>query len=137
MATPDGRLAEQSLSPGMSPSSLSLGANASVGRILDALDPIDLKDFPILGILDLKLPGGHKGNQEADATMINSILKRFLTVGGSGLQINIVSPEELKKAIKNPDSYSDLVVRISGYSAYFTQLPEEVQKEVMERTLAS
>ncbi|MBW2058669.1 MAG: hypothetical protein JRH07_00075 [Deltaproteobacteria bacterium] len=50
------------------------------------------------------------------------------------IQFNAVSTETLRDAQKNPDRYSDLVVRVAGYSAYFTQLPRELQDQVIART---
>lgn len=136
IATPDGRKAGQSLSPGMSPSILSLGEKCSVSQILSSLEPLELKDYPIVGILDLKLPCSCNPANERDGGVIASIISRFIASGGSGLQINAVNRETLKNALMEPESYSGLAVRISGYSAYFTKLPETVQQEIIERTVA-
>ena len=50
------------------------------------------------------------------------------------IQFNVVSSDTLKDAQRHPDKYSDLVVRVAGYSAYFTQLTEELQDQVIART---
>ena len=50
------------------------------------------------------------------------------------MQFNVVSPEMLLKAQENPQQYRDLVVRVAGYSAYFTQLNHAIQDEVIART---
>jgi len=50
------------------------------------------------------------------------------------VQFNVVSKEMLLKARQNPAQYRDLVVRVAGYSAYFTQLSDAVQDEVIART---
>jgi len=50
------------------------------------------------------------------------------------VQFNVVSKEMLLKAQKNPAHYRDLVVRVAGYSAYFTQLNSAMQDEVIART---
>ena len=50
------------------------------------------------------------------------------------MQINVVDKETLIKAKENPENYSDLVVRIGGYSDYFTKIPEKMQDEVILRT---
>ena len=49
-------------------------------------------------------------------------------------QINVVDSEILKKAQIKPDKYKNLVVRVSGYSAYFVNLDKELQNEIIMRT---
>jgi len=51
--------------------------------------------------------------------------------------MNYVNPDVLLEARKHPQQHPDLVVRVSGYSAYFNTLPEAVQDEVIERTLVT
>ena len=50
------------------------------------------------------------------------------------MQFNIVSKETLLDAQARPEEYADLLVRVAGYSAYFTQLSREVQQDIIERT---
>jgi len=50
------------------------------------------------------------------------------------IQFNVVSNEILRDAQKNPEKYQDLVVRVAGYSAYFVELPKEVQDDIIKRT---
>ncbi len=45
-----------------------------------------------------------------------------------------MSYEDLIDARKNPDKYPELLVRVSGYSAYFNDLNEEMKKEIITRT---
>jgi formate C-acetyltransferase len=46
----------------------------------------------------------------------------------------VLSKETLEDAQRNPEKYSDLVVRVAGYSAYFLHLPKEVQDDIIRRT---
>ena len=55
-------------------------------------------------------------------------------MGGYHVQFNVVSNETLKDAQKHPENYGDLLVRVAGYSAYFTRLTEGIQDEVINRT---
>lgn len=71
----------------------------------------------------------------------NSGLRRFVALidqyfanGGSQLQFNVVSKKTLLEAQKNPEKFSDLLVRVAGYSAFFTQLSADVQQDIIERT---
>jgi pyruvate-formate lyase len=63
-----------------------------------------------------------------------SIIDKYFQTGGSQMQFNIVNAETLIEAQKNPEEYSDLIVRVAGYSAYFTQLSKDVQLDIIERT---
>jgi len=63
------------------------------------------------------------------------VLARFLAVRGSVLQMNAVSPDQLREAKLHPERHPDLVVRVSAYSAYYTTLPAAVQDEILARTV--
>ena len=53
---------------------------------------------------------------------------------GWHVQYNIVSRETLLKAREEPQNYRDLVVRVAGYSAFFTALSPEAQDDIIART---
>ena len=72
----------------------------------------------------------NKGGLERFAGLID----QYFADGGMQIQFNIVSKETLREAQKHPDEYSDLLVRVAGYSAYFTQLSKDVQEDIIERT---
>ena len=130
-ATPDGRKAGEHLSQSMSPSTLSLGQQSDIGSLLNILEPLDLKQYPVAAVLDLKLPVTRAGQP----AFIVPIIKRFLENGGSVLQLNVVDPDILLDARQHPGKHPDLVVRVSGFSARFNALPGETQEEVIHRTL--
>lgn len=62
-----------------------------------------------------------------------ALIKNFIREGGFQTQINVVDRETLVAADKNPDAYPDLVVRIGGYTDYFSRLSEGMRKEVLLR----
>ncbi|MDD3947679.1 MAG: pyruvate formate lyase family protein, partial [Clostridia bacterium] len=62
-----------------------------------------------------------------------SFLKGYIANGGTALQINILNPEVLKDAQRNPQDYRHLLVRITGYNAYFTSIGKELQDEIIAR----
>jgi formate C-acetyltransferase len=131
-ATPDGRRAGEPLSPGMGPSAFALAGNSTVGSVLAAIEPIDLAAYPVAAVLDLKLPWADTG---LEPDIIESVIRRFLDVSGSVLQFNVVDPAVLQDAREHPEMHRDLVVRVSGYSARFTTLPEQIQDEIIQRQL--
>ena len=70
---------------------------------------------------------------EDDLYKLASVIKTYLTNGGKHIQFNVVERETLEAAQKEPDKYRDLIVRVAGYSAYFTLLTPLIQQEVMDR----
>jgi len=58
----------------------------------------------------------------------------FMSHGGSHIQYNMVDTNELRDAKINPENHSDLIVRIGGFSAYFTQLSSDIQDDVINRS---
>ena len=55
-------------------------------------------------------------------------------MGGMQMQMNVVSSDTLREAMADPDSYKNLLVRISGYNAYFVTLNRDMQIELIERS---
>ncbi len=49
------------------------------------------------------------------------------------MQFNVVTTETLRDAMEHPENYRNLMVRISGYNAYFVELNREMQIELIER----
>ena len=49
------------------------------------------------------------------------------------MQFNVTSTQTLKDAMAKPEKYGDLLVRISGYNAYFVELNRDIQLELVER----
>jgi len=62
-----------------------------------------------------------------------SYVKTYFDMGGMQMQFNVVNSETLKDAMANPDAYRQLMVRISGYNAYFVMLNRDIQIELIER----
>lgn len=132
MATPDGRKAKTPLAEGASPASGTdrLGPTAvisSVGKL-----PTD----KILGgvLLNQKLNPSTLDNLR-DREKLMMMLRTFFEVHkGWHVQYNIVSRETLLDAKAHPDKYRDLVVRVAGYSAFFTALSPDAQDDIIART---
>ncbi|OQY02677.1 MAG: hypothetical protein B6I20_06740 [Bacteroidetes bacterium 4572_117] len=62
-----------------------------------------------------------------------AFLKGYVENGGTALQINILDPDMLKDAQKHPQNYRHLLVRVTGYNAYFTAIGRELQDEIIAR----
>jgi formate C-acetyltransferase len=63
-----------------------------------------------------------------------SLVKVYLTNGGKHIQFNVVDNKVLCAAQEKPQDYRDLIVRVAGYSTYFTLLTKPVQDEIIKRT---
>ena len=62
-----------------------------------------------------------------------AFLRGYAHNGGTALQVNMLDPDMLKDAQKHPQNYRHLLVRITGYNAYFTAIGKELQNEVIAR----
>lgn len=132
MATPDGRKAKTPLAEGASPASGTdhLGPTAVIGSVGK------LPTGSILGgvLLNQKLNPATLDNDN-DRQKLMALLRTFFEDHqGWHIQYNIVSRETLIAAKKRPDQYRDLVVRVAGYSAFFTALSPDAQEDIIART---
>ena len=66
---------------------------------------------------------------------LSQLYSTFLKNGGMQLQINYLSQEDLIKAQKNPENYQNLIVRVTGYSGYFTRFDTDLQNDIIRRTV--
>ena len=64
---------------------------------------------------------------------LGQALRICLDRGGMQLQVSVVSKEQLREAPKQPERYRDLMVRITGYSSYFTEMDAVAQEEFIRR----
>lgn len=62
-----------------------------------------------------------------------AFLKGYAENGGTCLQVNMLDPDMPRDAQKHPQDYRHLLVRITGYNAYFTSVGKELQNEVIAR----
>ena len=66
-------------------------------------------------------------------TKFKAFLKAYAQNGGTALQINILDAEMLRDAQRHPENYRNLLVRVTGYNAYFTSIGKELQDEIIAR----
>ena len=70
---------------------------------------------------------------DEDLTKLAGVIKTFLVNGAKHIQFNVVDKEEMIDAKEHPEEHPELIVRVAGYSAYFTRLTPGIQDEVIER----
>lgn len=71
---------------------------------------------------------------EEDKQKLVDFIRGYFSMGGMHIQFNVLTSEKLKDAQKHPEQYRGLVVRVAGYSAFFVELDEEIQNEIIART---
>jgi len=82
--------------------------------------------------LNLKIhPTSLQGDE--GITKLENLTKTYFEQGGMEVQYNVVDGETLRKAQKHPENYHNLVVRIAGFSAYFVDMTEEMQNDIISR----
>ncbi|MBR2431584.1 MAG: hypothetical protein IKB23_01585, partial [Clostridia bacterium] len=129
-ATPDGRRAGERLSYGIAASDIAKGKTLT--SVLNSSACIANDRFADGNPLMIRINKSEVEGENGDM-ILRSLISSYFENGGFHIQCNIVDAETLKDAQKNPDEYSDLTVRISGYSARFTTLSEAVQNALIER----
>jgi formate C-acetyltransferase len=65
---------------------------------------------------------------------LRAVIEAYFREGGQQLQISIASSEDMRAAQQNPDAYGWLIVRVGGFSAYFTQLDKRWQDDMIARS---
>jgi formate C-acetyltransferase len=130
-ATPDGRESGTALADAASPAQ-GRDVNGPTAVFLSC-GCYDQTRFMDGMALNLRIHPSAVNNDEGVEKLAN-LTKTYFDSGGIEVQYNIVSTDTLKKAQGNPDEYRDLIVRIAGYSAYFIELPEDEQNDIISRT---
>jgi len=131
-ATPDGRKAWTPLAEGCSPSrGVDVCGPTAVFNSVAKLPTADIFGGVLLNqkLSPLTLEG-----EEARDRLIALVRTFFDELGGWHVQYNIVSRETLLDAKAHPEKHRDLVVRVAGYSAFFNDLAEDQQDDIIART---
>ena len=63
------------------------------------------------------------------------VIREYVQHDGQHIQINVVDDKTLRAAQKNPENYRNILVRVAGYMAYFTELDKSVQDAIIARTV--
>jgi formate C-acetyltransferase len=92
---------------------------------------IDL--FTAGSLINMKLDPSIVRDERGIQSFMN-LIKGWYDLGLYQIQFNVVSPETLRDAQKHPENYREMLVRVSGYSAYFVELDKRVQDDIISRT---
>ena len=129
-ALPSGRRAFKAFTPGLTPSP------EATNNILDNLSDVSGLDPESMDnniAYNVKFVPSASRTHAQTVGEIAAYVRAFFQKGGMQMQLNIVSSAVLKDAVLHPENYRDLLVRISGYNAYFITLNSQMQQELIER----
>ncbi len=129
-ALPSGRLAGKAFTPGLTPEPHASKNILSNLRDVAGLDPKNMNNNIAFNVKVVPAPGE---SHERTVDTLTSYAKAYCDMGGMQMQLNVVSSETLKDAMIHPENHQNLMVRISGYNAYFVSLNRNMQTELVER----
>jgi formate C-acetyltransferase len=131
--TPDGRRKGEPFGPGANP----MHGRDSHGWLASCLSVAKLpyKDAQdgISYTVSVAPQKAHLSSEE----LVDAAVKAFGTYfdsGGFHMNLNIVDKATLEDAMKHPDKYPQLTIRVSGYAVNFVRLTREQQQDVISRT---
>ncbi len=130
-ATPDGRPAGFPLGDGSGPAQ----GREMEGPTTSLLSSTCWDHTRFIGGIAVNMKFSASMLGDAAAGMLTDLARIYLERGGFELQINVTDNRILEDARLHPENYRDLVVRIGGYSDYFTRLSATMQEEVIQRTV--
>ncbi len=130
-ATPDGRLAREPISDAASP---------TYGRdkrgptcTVKSISKPDYSRVACGTVLNQKFsPDMFRG--EKNIKRLAALVRIYFKHGGQEIQINSISRSVLMDAMEHPENYEGLIVRVSGFSAYYTKLDRSIQLDILNRT---
>jgi len=129
-ALPSGRLAGEPLADGASPGTgKDLKGPTAVLKSLGKVDNVE-----VLGSIVLNMRIDPAAVQGGDVSRLAALIRAFIDQKIYHININIVSSDTLRAAQKEPEKHRDLVVKVAGYNAFFTQLNEPLQNQIIART---
>ncbi len=129
-ATPDGRLANQPLSEGISPvQGMDTNGPTAVLKSASKIDHTRTGGT----LLNQKFTPSFFDDEES-YPKLTALIRTYFRMNGHHIQFNVVSAETLRQAKKYPEKHRDLIVRVAGYSDYFNDLGEDLQNEIIIRT---
>lgn len=126
-ALPNGREANVPFASGITPSSSTM---ASLTECLNSVASLGYDYIPGGEALNIKFTNI---KDTKDAEKMGDFIESYFMKGGQQIQFNIMSHSLLCDAKKNPDNHKDLLVRVSGYSAYFNDLNDAMKDELITR----
>jgi len=134
-ATPNGRHAHAPVSHGPNPEpGFNQGSRGTPTQMAVAVAAVQ-SGYGNTAPLQLDLDPGLAHGQEG-VSKIEALLRGYFNLGGTLININVLNKEQILEAHKDPSQYPDLIVRVTGFSAYFANLSQELRQVVVDRIVS-
>jgi formate C-acetyltransferase len=132
-ATPNGRRAGAAISHGANPDPgfRRDGAPTALAVAVAAVQPKFGNTSPVQIDLD---PGFT--NMQAGVEKVAALIRGHMDLGGTQVNINVMNKAQILEAHKDPSKFPDLIVRVTGFSAYFASLSPEMRQFVVDRIVS-
>lgn len=130
-ATPDGRYAGDVTADGTHSPQQGTDVEGPTAVIKSA-SKIDQTEY-LCALLNMKFHPSALRTID-DLRKLGMLIRTYFALGGKHVQFNVVDRQTLLEAQLYPEKYPELIVRVAGYSAYFTQLSKPVQDDIIKRT---
>jgi formate C-acetyltransferase len=130
-ALPNGRVYPKPLADCISPSQ-GMDRNGPTA-VIKSVSKLPTHRFAMGGVLNLRLSPQLMAT-DSDLENFVSFLRALEELGIYHTQFNVVSSGLLRKAMKQPENYRDLLVRVASYCAYFIELTKDQQIDIINRT---
>jgi formate C-acetyltransferase len=131
--TPDGRRKGEPFAPGANP----MHGRDNHGWLASCLSLAKLPYKDSLDGISYTVSVAPQKAHLSDTELVNAAVKAFdmyFDHGGFHMNLNVIDKETLEDAMRNPDKYPQLTIRVSGYAVNFVRLTREQQQDVISRT---
>jgi pyruvate formate-lyase/glycerol dehydratase family glycyl radical enzyme len=131
-ALPTGKKAGVALTDGCLSAMPGTDVNGPTALVMSAAKSMEAIKFTATH-MNMKLPPDQLKTRKGRQNVL-SLIKTYMDNDGYHIQFNVLDTNILRDAQKHPENYRDLVVRVAGFSAFFTRLHPGVQNEIIART---
>lgn len=130
-ALPSGRKAGEPFAASLGPANGKdrLGPTALLNSVAHVDSTLSPNGYATNLRFDPEAVAGDRG-----VNILVGLVKGFFELGGLEMQLNVLDPEMLEDACRNPGKYPELVVRVAGYCARFDDLPDAAKRDIIART---